>query len=47
VAKEISAAGGAAETAQVDALDEPAVEKHADAVAQKAGALMSRSTLSG
>jgi len=47
VAKEISAAGGAAETAQVDALDEQAVEKHADAVAQKAGALMSRSTLSG
>jgi len=47
VAKEISAAGGAAETAQVDALDEQALEKHADAVAQQAGALMSRSTLSG
>ncbi len=37
VAKEISAAGGVAETAQVDALDEQAVEAHADVVAQKAG----------
>jgi 3-oxoacyl-[acyl-carrier protein] reductase len=37
VAKEIAAAGGVAETAQVDALDEVAVEEHADAVAEKAG----------
>jgi NAD(P)-dependent dehydrogenase (short-subunit alcohol dehydrogenase family) len=37
VAKTIAAAGGVAETAEVDALDEQAVEKHADAVAQKAG----------
>lgn len=37
VAKHISAAGGVAETAQVDALDEQAVERHADEVAQKAG----------
>jgi NAD(P)-dependent dehydrogenase (short-subunit alcohol dehydrogenase family) len=36
VAKEISVAGVAAETAQVDALDEEAVNKHADAVAAKA-----------
>ncbi len=39
VAKEISAAGGAAEIAQVDALDEQAVEKHAAAVAEKAGGI--------
>jgi 3-oxoacyl-[acyl-carrier protein] reductase len=37
VAEEIAAAGGAAETAQVDALDERAVEEHADAVAEKSG----------
>src|SRR5260370_38025604 len=37
VAKEIIAAGGAAEAAQVDALDEQAVENHASAVAKKAG----------
>jgi NAD(P)-dependent dehydrogenase (short-subunit alcohol dehydrogenase family) len=37
VTKEISGAGGAAETAQVDALDEQSVEKHAAKVAQKAG----------
>jgi 3-oxoacyl-[acyl-carrier protein] reductase len=37
VAEEIAAAGGVAETAQVDALDEVAVEEHADAVAEKAG----------
>ena len=36
VAEEISAAGGLAETAQVDALDEQAVEDHADAVVAKA-----------
>jgi 3-oxoacyl-[acyl-carrier protein] reductase len=39
VADEISAAGGAAETTQVDALDEDAIEKHADAVAEKAGGI--------
>jgi 3-oxoacyl-[acyl-carrier protein] reductase len=39
VAEEISAAGGAAETAQVDALDEQAVEAHADAVVAKAGGI--------
>lgn len=37
VARDISAAGGMAETAQLDALDEQAVEQHADAVAAKAG----------
>ena len=36
VAKEISAAGGTAETAQVDALDERSVEKHIVEVAKKA-----------
>ena len=36
LAKEISAAGGAAETAQVDALDEEAVASHLDAVVDKA-----------
>jgi 3-oxoacyl-[acyl-carrier protein] reductase len=39
VAQEIAAAGGVAETAQVDALDEPAVDAHADAVAGKAGGI--------
>lgn len=39
VAREISVAGGVAETAQVDALDEQAVRKHADAVAAKAGGI--------
>jgi 3-oxoacyl-[acyl-carrier protein] reductase len=39
VASEISAAGGAVETAQLDALDEGAVEKHADAVAERAGSI--------
>lgn len=39
VAKEITAAGGVAETARVDALDEQAVERHADAVVAKAGSL--------
>ena len=33
------AAGGAAETAQVDALDQQAVEQHAAAVAAKAGGI--------
>jgi NAD(P)-dependent dehydrogenase (short-subunit alcohol dehydrogenase family) len=39
VAKEIRSAGGIAETAQVDALDERAVDEHADAVAAKAGGI--------
>jgi 3-oxoacyl-[acyl-carrier protein] reductase len=39
VAEEISAAGGVAETAQIDALDEKAVDAHADAVAEKAGGI--------
>jgi 3-oxoacyl-[acyl-carrier protein] reductase len=39
VAKEIRSAGGVAETAQVDALDERAVDEHADAVAAQAGAI--------
>jgi 3-oxoacyl-[acyl-carrier protein] reductase len=37
VAEEIRAAGGAAETAEVDALDERAVDEHADGVAAEAG----------
>jgi NAD(P)-dependent dehydrogenase (short-subunit alcohol dehydrogenase family) len=37
VAKDISAAGGVAETAEVDALDEQAVNKHADVVAAQSG----------
>jgi 3-oxoacyl-[acyl-carrier protein] reductase len=37
VAEQIAAAGGVAETAQVDALDEAAVEAHADAVVDRAG----------
>lgn len=39
VAAEIAAAGGRAETAVVDALDEAAVERHADAVAARAGGI--------
>jgi NAD(P)-dependent dehydrogenase (short-subunit alcohol dehydrogenase family) len=39
VAKEITAAGGAAEVAQVDALDEQAVTEHLDVVAEKAAAI--------
>jgi 3-oxoacyl-[acyl-carrier protein] reductase len=39
VAEEIRAAGGKAETAQVDALDEAAIDEHADAVARDAGSL--------
>jgi NAD(P)-dependent dehydrogenase (short-subunit alcohol dehydrogenase family) len=38
-AKDIIAAGGAAEAAQVDALDERAVEEHIAAVVEKAGAI--------
>jgi 3-oxoacyl-[acyl-carrier protein] reductase len=37
VAEDIRAAGGVAETAQVDALDERAVDEHADAIAASAG----------
>ena len=39
VAEDIRAAGGEAETAEVDALDERAVDAHADAVAARAGSL--------
>jgi 3-oxoacyl-[acyl-carrier protein] reductase len=39
VARELSGAGAAVETAQVDALDERAVDEHADAVAGKAGGI--------
>jgi len=37
VAGDIKAVGGSAEIAEVDALDEKAVDRHADAVAKKAG----------
>jgi 3-oxoacyl-[acyl-carrier protein] reductase len=39
VASEIRAAGGVAETSHLDALDERAVDEHADAVAGQAGRL--------
>jgi NAD(P)-dependent dehydrogenase (short-subunit alcohol dehydrogenase family) len=39
VAGDIRAAGGSAETAEVDALDEQAVDAHADAVAARAGSV--------
>ena len=39
VAEEIRVAGGTAETAEVDALDEQAVDAHADAVASEAGGI--------
>ncbi len=39
VAREITAAGGSAEVAVVDALDEEAVEEHAQAVASRAGSI--------
>jgi 3-oxoacyl-[acyl-carrier protein] reductase len=39
VAEDIRAAGGAAETARVDALDERAVDAHADAVAEQTGGI--------
>ncbi len=39
VAEEIASGGGVAETAQVDALDEQAVDGHADAVAERAGGI--------
>jgi 3-oxoacyl-[acyl-carrier protein] reductase len=39
VAAEIAAAGGLAETARVDALDEESVDAHVDAVVKRAGSL--------
>ena len=39
VAEEITVAGGVAERAQADALDEGAVEEHADAVAERTGGI--------
>src|SRR5215212_7618951 len=39
VAEEIRSAGGVAETAQVDALDEQAVDRYVDAMAEKAGGI--------
>ena len=39
VAEAIRASGGAAETAEVDALDEEAVDRHADAVAAETGGI--------
>jgi 3-oxoacyl-[acyl-carrier protein] reductase len=39
VAEDIRVAGGVAETAQVDALDEQAVKKHAGEIAKKAGSI--------
>lgn len=39
VAQEISAAGGSVATAAVDALDEQAIDRHADAVAAEAGGI--------
>jgi 3-oxoacyl-[acyl-carrier protein] reductase len=39
VAQQIRSAGGVAETAQVDAIDEQAVDQHADAVAASAGGI--------
>jgi|Tabmets5t2r1_1033131.scaffolds.fasta_scaffold15547_3 3-oxoacyl-[acyl-carrier protein] reductase len=39
VAREIAADGGSAEAAQVDALDEQAVQRHTDQVAEQAGGI--------
>ncbi|MBF6222471.1 SDR family oxidoreductase [Nocardia abscessus] len=39
VARDITAAGGAVETAQVDVFDQQAVETHADAIAATAGSI--------
>jgi 3-oxoacyl-[acyl-carrier protein] reductase len=39
VAREISAAGGKAETAEVDVMDQKAVDSHADAVSARAGGI--------
>jgi len=47
VAQEISEAGGVAEVAQVDALDEQAVEKHLGEVVKKTGGLIFPSMPSG
>jgi NADP-dependent 3-hydroxy acid dehydrogenase YdfG len=47
VAKQIVADGGAAEAAEVDALDEQAVEDHLRSVVEDAGCVDSRSTRSG
>ena len=47
VAKEIRSAGGVAETAQVDALDERSVDEHADAVAANAGAVRAAGIVHG
>ena len=44
VAEDISDAGGRAETASLDALDEDAVDRHADAVAENTGATVSASS---
>jgi hypothetical protein len=46
VAEGIGSAGGVAETAQVDAIDEMAVDQHDDTVAVSAGGSMSPSTSS-
>lgn len=47
VAKDIVSAGGSAEAAEVDALDEQAVDKHLQYVIDEAAASISRSTRSG
>lgn len=39
VAEELSGSGGSVETAEVDALDQRAVDEHADAVAERAGGI--------
>jgi NAD(P)-dependent dehydrogenase (short-subunit alcohol dehydrogenase family) len=39
LAEQISAAGGLAETARVDAIDEPAVDNHLESVVQNAGTI--------
>jgi NADP-dependent 3-hydroxy acid dehydrogenase YdfG len=44
VAKEIVAAGGVAETTQLDALDEKAVEDHLNTVVERAGGVDISST---
>ena len=47
VAREIRAAGGVAESAQVDPLDEQAVEQHASAVIENAGGIDIQYLLTG
>src|SRR5437763_8245918 len=47
VAEGIAAEGGAAVTAEVDALDEAAVDRHADAVAEAAGSIDSSFNATG